>query len=124
MGIFKTLMAGMGLKQVDEVETNKQVEQVNPIVNKTESSEADVKQMKVSSLICYAPKTNSEVKQLIDFLKQGEACIVNLGALSNADIKSVLDYLGGAVYALSGTISKLDGNLYVLSPKNLSIVAM
>ena len=123
MGIFKSIMAGMGLKQVDEVEAQNQVENISPINNK-ETKLTEVKQMNVSSLICYAPKTNGEVKQIIDFLKQGEACIVNLSALSSADIKSVLDYLGGAVYALSGTISKLDGNLYVLSPKNINIVAM
>lgn len=121
MGIFKTIMAGMGLKQVnDEMIEDKDTKQ--PI--KTVEQINNVKQMNVSSLICYAPKSNNDVKQLIDFLKKGEPCIVNLSALSQQDIKSVLDYLGGALYALSGMISKLEGNLYVLSPKDVNIIAM
>lgn len=117
MGIFKSILGALGFK--DEPQQKVEAVPAQPI-----TQVKDEKQYSINNLVCYAPKSNSEVKLLIDSLKKGEPCIINLGGLNEADIKSVLDYLGGAVYALEGSISRLQGDLYVLSPKDIQIVAM
>lgn len=128
MGIFKSLLSGLGFKQEEYEEEknensakqeNANVENKNSVDNLNEQ-----KQVSVSNLVCYAPASNQDVKLLIDHLKNGEPCIVNLGALSKQDIKSILDYLGGAMYALGGMISRLQGDIYVLSPKDVKVTAM
>lgn len=119
MGLFSKLMNGLGFKQ--ETQQDNEVQQkVTPIKEQTNQQKLE-KSYSVSSLVCYAPKSNTEVKMLIDYIKKGEPCIINLAGLSNEDIKSVLDYLGGGMYALGGMISRLQGDIYVLSPKDVQI---
>ncbi len=119
MGIFSKLMNGLGFKQ--EVPQDNEVQtRVNP-VNEQNQQQKTEKSYSISSLVCYAPKSNTEVKMLIDYIKKGEPCIINLAGLGNDDIKSVLDYLGGGMYALGGMISRLQGDIYVLSPKDVQI---
>ena len=129
MGIFKSLLSGLGFKQEEQEDyenrnnSEQEVEKVMP-VGQAKDDSADQKQVSVSNLVCYAPSSNQDVKLLVDHLKNGEPCIVNLGALSKPDIKSILDYLGGAMYALGGMISRLQGDIYVLSPKDVKVTAM
>ena len=127
MGIFKSLLSGLGLKQEEqeyyENSNEKEAEKIMP-VGKAKSDSNEQKQVSVSNLVCYAPSSNQDVKMLVDHLKNGEPCIVNLGALSKQDIKSILDYLGGAMYALGGMISRLQGDIYVLSPNGVKVTAM
>lgn len=133
MGLFKVLLNGLGFK--DEEEYYPQNVEVNTKSIKPKQEKflqegrisavgSETKQVNVSNLVCYAPKSNGEVKLLIDCLKANEPCIVNLGGLGKAEIKSVLDYIGGAVYALGGTISRLQGDMYVLSPKTITVTTM
>ena len=129
MGIFKSLLSGLGFKQEEQEDyesrnnNEQEVEKVMP-VGQAKDDNAEQKQVNVSNLVCYAPSSNQDVKLLVDHLKNGEPCIVNLGALSKPDIKSILDYLGGAMYALGGMISRLQGDIYVLSPKDVKVTAM
>lgn len=125
MGIFKSLLSGLGFKQEEQEEYNSEqkAENVAPTIQAKDDS-SEQKQVSVSNLVCYAPSSNQDVKLLVDHLKNGEPCIVNLDALSKPDIKSVLDYLGGAMYALGGMISRLQGNIYVLSPKDVKVTAI
>ena len=119
MGIFSKIMNGLGFKQ--ETQQENQVQQKVMPINEQNNQQKTEKSYSVSSLVCYAPKSNTEVKMLIDYIKKGEPCIINLAGLSNEDIKSVLDYLGGGMYALGGMISRLQGDIYVLSPKDVQI---
>ncbi len=121
MGLFSKFMSGLGLKQEnDTVEVQKQ-EKLQTVEQADKPQKSSEKQYSISSLVCYAPKSNTEVKMLIDYVKKGEPCIINLAELSQEDIKSVLDYLGGGMYALGGMISRLQGDIYVLSPKDVQL---
>lgn len=116
MGLFSKILGGLGLKQEVEVESSPA-----PSQQKVEQQQNNEKQYSIGSLVCYAPKSNTEVKMLIDYIKKGEPCIINLAELGGEDIKSVLDYLGGAMYALGGMLSRLQGDIYVLSPKDVKL---
>lgn len=118
MGIFQSILSALGFEQQDKF--NQPQKQQNDVQQQTDISQ---KQYNTKNLVCYAPKSNADVKILVDSLKKNEPCIVNLGGLSDADIKSVLDFLGGAVYALGGSISRLQGELYVVSPSGVMVVS-
>lgn len=117
MGLFSKILGGLGLKQENAVE----VQPVEKQQSVEQPQQNNQKQYSIGSLVCYAPKSNTEVKMLIDYIKKGEPCIINLAELGGEDIKSVLDYLGGAMYALGGMISRLQGDIYVLSPKDVKL---
>jgi len=74
------------------------------------------------NIVFFYPKSYSEVKQLIDYLKQGESVMLNLDGISDAEAQRMLDFSSGAVYAVNGSIKRVSGNIFLLTPEGLGIV--
>jgi len=75
-----------------------------------------------SNLIIYAPKDNNDIKILVECLRRKEACIVNLGQLKPSDADKILQFVSGAVYALKGSIKRLQGDLFLMAPEGVNIM--
>ena len=50
-----------------------------------------------------------------------KACVVNLHRLDGEYRRRAVDFLTGVVYALDGTIKKIDSNLILCSPKSMVV---
>ncbi len=74
------------------------------------------------NLIIYAPKDNKGIKILVECLRRKEACIVNLGQIKPEDADKILQFLSGAVYALKGSIKRLQGDLFLMTPEGINIM--
>jgi len=74
------------------------------------------------NLIIYAPKDNNDIKILVECLRRKESCIVNLGQLKPADADKILQFVSGAVYALKGSIKRLQGDLFLMAPDGVNIM--
>lgn len=55
-----------------------------------------------------------QVQQVIDKVRLGEQVIVNMSALSSADLARSLDFLTGALYALQKPMQKIDEAIFVI----------
>lgn len=75
------------------------------------------------NIIFFYPKSYSEVQKLIDYLKNGESVMLNLDGISDAEAQRMLDFSSGAVYAVNGSIKRVAGNIFLLTPEGLGIVA-
>lgn len=75
-----------------------------------------------NNLIIYAPKDNKDIQILIECLRRREPCIVNLGLLKPNDADKILQFLSGAVYALKGSIKRLQGDLFLMTPEGINIM--
>jgi len=75
------------------------------------------------NIIFFYPKSYSEVQKLIDYLKAGESVMLNLDGISDEEAQRMLDFSSGAVYALSGSIQRVSGNIFLLTPEGLGIIA-
>lgn len=75
------------------------------------------------NIIFFYPKSYSEIQKLIDYLKQGESVMLNLDGISDDEAQRMLDFSSGAVYALSGSIQRVSGNIFLLTPEGLGIIA-
>ena len=64
---------------------------------------------KYQNFMVYEPKTADDVQTLIDFLKTKESAIINL------------DFVSGAIYALNGSVHRVAGNIFLLSPEGVGI---
>ena len=70
-------------------------------------------------IIVYFPKTPEDVMVLIKHLKMKNPAVVNLDDdLDEVTAQRILDFLSGAVCALSGTVHS---NLFLLSPQGVEI---
>ena len=74
------------------------------------------------NVVFYYPKSYAEVQRLIDFLKQGESVMLNLDNVSEDEAQRMLDFASGAVYALNGSVQRVSGNIFLLTPEGLNIM--
>ena len=72
-------------------------------------------------IIVYYPKTPEDVMVLIKHLKMNNPAVVNLDDIDEGTAQRILDFLSGAVCALSGSAHRISGNMFLLSPKGVEI---
>ncbi|MBQ3158676.1 MAG: cell division protein SepF, partial [Clostridia bacterium] len=75
------------------------------------------------NVIFFYPKSYNEIQKLIEYLKQGESVLLNLDGITDDEAQRMLDFSSGAVYALSGSIQRVAGNIFLLTPEGLGIIA-
>lgn len=73
------------------------------------------------NIMVYEPHTSQDVQKLIDFLKTRESAIVNLENVEDEISQRVLDFVSGAIYALNGSVHRISGNIFLLSPQGVGI---
>lgn len=74
------------------------------------------------NVVFFYPKSYDEVQRLIDYLKQGESVMLNLDNISDSEAQRMLDFASGSVYALNGSIQRVSGNIFLLTPEGLNIM--
>ena len=71
----------------------------------------------------YNPQRVEDVQVIIDYLIRSEPVLVKMHDMPNyQDAQRLLDFLSGATYALEGGAKKVADNIYLITPKGVSIV--
>ncbi len=73
------------------------------------------------NVVVYEPRSPEDVQLLIDYLKQREPAVVNLDNVEPSAAQRILDFVSGAIYALSGSVHRISGNIFLLSPEGVGI---
>ena len=73
-------------------------------------------------MIVYHPVSYEDTQAIIDNLKNRKPIIVNMEELDVDCAQRILDFLSGAVYALSGTMCKISRGIFVVAPNNYDVV--
>ncbi|MCL2587359.1 MAG: cell division protein SepF [Firmicutes bacterium] len=73
------------------------------------------------NVLVVTPHTNAEVTQIVQNLQRGEACVVNLEHIDEADARRRLDFLSGVICAIGGTIKGIDEKKFILTPQGLGV---
>ena len=74
-----------------------------------------------ANIVLFEPRHFDESKEIADHVKAQKACVVNLHRLDGEYRRRAVDFLTGVVYALDGTIKKIDSNLILCSPKSMVV---
>ena len=72
-------------------------------------------------VLVYEPTNYNDVQTLIDYLKRKEPAIINLDGVDAAVAQRVLDFTSGAMYALNGSVLRISGNIFLLSPEGVGV---
>ena len=75
-------------------------------------------------MVVIEPKSLDECRKLVDNLRARKPVIINLEKVETDLARKMFDFLGGATYALSGTVQRINQNIYIFAPKNVDIKAM
>lgn len=75
-------------------------------------------------MVVIEPKSLDECRKLVDNLRARKPIIINLERVETDLARKMFDFLGGATYALQGTVQRINQNIYIFAPANVNIKAM
>ena len=73
------------------------------------------------NVVVYEPKSPDDVQALIIYLRRREPAIINLDGVDPPTAQRILDFTSGAIFALNGSIHRIAGNIFLLSPEGVEI---
>ena len=85
------------------------------------SKEQNNEQYVSQGTVIFNPKSYEDVSRLIDHLKGGEQVIVDFSTTSQGVVARILDFMSGAIYALSGSVKRITSDIYLFAPNCVAI---
>ena len=73
------------------------------------------------NVVIMEPKVLDEAQELVDSLKEDKPIIINLNSSSPENGRKIFDFLSGATYALNGSVQKIEDNIFIFAPNNISV---
>ncbi len=73
-------------------------------------------------VVVIQPQNFDEAQNICDHLKSKKPVIVNLDLLEKDSAQRVVDFFCGAVYALDGSIYKISGTIFLITPHNVDVL--
>lgn len=67
------------------------------------------------------PSTYEEAADICDDVKNRNIVVINTTGLEQRIAQRLLDFLGGASYALSGNLEEIEKGVYLISPSNVEV---
>lgn len=74
-----------------------------------------------TKILIIKPTDFDEAVNISDCLKEKKIVVVNTNSLDPKVAQRLLDFMGGASYALGGELQEADRGVYVLSPANIEV---
>ena len=74
-----------------------------------------------AKMILLEPRAYSESQQIADYLKKRCSVVVNLKRVTPEVAKRIVDFLGGTIYAIGGTMQKLGNGIFLCAPNNFNV---
>lgn len=87
-------------------------------------AKASMNQSGPFKMVVIEPKSLDECRKLVDNLRARKPVIINLERVETDLARKMFDFLGGATYALQGTVQRINPNIYIFAPANVNIKAM
>ncbi|MEW6572683.1 MAG: cell division protein SepF [Bacillota bacterium] len=69
------------------------------------------------------PRSFDDAQEIADHLRNRRPVIVNLERIETELARRVVDFVSGAAYALSGSVQKVGGGIFLFAPNNVDIAS-
>ncbi|HEY5562584.1 MAG TPA: cell division protein SepF [Clostridiaceae bacterium] len=127
--VLNKMMEILGLEdEVDDYEEEEISEdreekksEPNSTFNKKQSKVVSLSSAFSAKVVIVKPTDYSEVTSICDNLKNRKIIVVNTTALEQKVAQRLLDFMGGASYALNGELSEIENGVYLLSPSTVEV---
>ncbi len=74
-----------------------------------------------SQITIVEPRLYSEAEEVADYLLASQTIILNFRRMEKAQATKLLDFLMGITYSIKGDIQRLDEELFICTPKNVTL---
>ena len=112
----KPFMSFRRKKKEKKVEVDTEYE--DPVSNVVPFSK-EVEEGEVVKVI--RPQTFNEAQLVADFLKEGKTIVVNLEGIEISQAQRIIDFIGGASFAIDGTLRAISNNIFIVAPGNIEV---
>lgn len=75
----------------------------------------------MSEIVTLDPQSYADAKEVAANYRSGVPVIVNIGSMSEADAKRMLDFMIGLKEGLEGHLRRVTPKVFLLSPTNVSV---
>jgi cell division inhibitor SepF len=99
--------------EVETMFTSTKKQNPNKVVNIHTAASAKV--------VIIKPNDYDEAANICDNLRNRKIVVVNTTSLESKVAQRLLDFIGGACYALSGELQQVEKGVYILSPSNVEV---
>lgn len=67
------------------------------------------------------PQEFNEAQIVADFLKEGKTIVVNLEGIEISQAQRIIDFIGGASFAVDGSLKAISNNIFIVAPGNIEV---
>ena len=77
----------------------------------------------VYDVVRMSPGAYAEIKGVAESYRAGDVVSMDLGSLSPDDAKRMIDFASGLTFGLQGSIERVGGKVFLLTPKGVDVTA-
>lgn len=67
------------------------------------------------------PQEFNEAQRVTDYLKEGRTIVINMEGIEVNAAQRIIDFIGGACYALDGSLQAISANIFIAAPRNIDV---
>ena len=76
-----------------------------------------------SEVILRHPANVNDAAKVCDFIRDEKLCVIDLTGIDRSMAQRIADFLGGACYAINGTIQRISKDIFIVVPSGVRISA-
>ena len=108
------------IQETDNEEENMDIESLMS-ANKKQSKVVNIHTTSSVKVVIIKPEDFDEATTICDSLKSRKIVVVNTTSLEPKTGQRLLDFIGGACYALCGDLQQVEKGVYIISPSNIEV---
>ncbi|WP_277677822.1 cell division protein SepF [Gracilibacillus dipsosauri] len=74
-----------------------------------------------AKMVLCEPRSYDEVQDIAEHVVNRRSVVINLQRVDTGQARQIIDFMSGAVYAVSGQIKKLGSQTFLCTPENIEI---
>lgn len=74
-----------------------------------------------SKVYVIRPKEFNEAQDITDFLNEGKTIVINMEGIDLTLAQRIIDFVGGACYALDGSLQAISNNIFIAAPHDIEV---
>lgn len=67
------------------------------------------------------PQEFNEAQRVTDYLNEGKTVVVNMEGIEVNAAQRIIDFIGGACYAIDGSLQAISANIFIAAPHSTSV---
>ena len=126
--VINKVMGFLGMSEEDgdeiqEIENDDENMEIESLMtaNKKQSKVVNIHTTSSVKVVIIKPEDFDEATTICDSLKSRKIVVVNTTSLEPRTGQRLLDFIGGACYALCGDLQQVEKGVYIISPSNIEV---